>query len=206
MLRRVFYVVYFSDRRLQATLDAMRFIANPREKTQAHITVRGPYTQLYNLHRQQRKIYGTEVFANGAGAFFYEQQNTVFIQCYSEKLREVGKKPEFEFNPHITVYDGSSRHFAMALLDKLQKLVIQFRFLVDEMEPLQSAKGQSSSWLRQSFDEDFVRDVMGKPIRAGDVDKLSEETRISLIERFARNLSKYSMAAQDINIGTLDHV
>ena len=41
MLKRVFYVVYFNEQRLQASLNAMRFIANPREKTPAHITVRG---------------------------------------------------------------------------------------------------------------------------------------------------------------------
>ena len=196
MLRRVFYVVYFSEQRLQAALDAMRFIANPREKTPAHITVRGPYAQFYNLYKQQRKIFGTEVFANGVNTFFHENQNTVFIQCQSEQLREVWMKRDFKFNPHITLYDGSSRQFATALLDKLEETVIQFKFFVDEMQPLESFRGQSSSWLRDSFDEEFAKKVIGRPIKASEVDEMSDETRIALIERFARSLSNYSMVPQ----------
>lgn len=198
MLRQVFYVVYFNDRRLQAALDAMRFIANPREKTPAHMTVRGPYAQLYHLHRQQRMVSGTEVSATGVNAFFYEEQNTVFIQCESVKLREVWKKRDFDFSPHITLYNGSSRQFATALLDRLDGVMIRFTFLIDEMRPLETYKGQSSSWLRESFDEEFAGEVIGRPIKALEVDTMSDQLRISLIERFARNLSKYSAAPQCI--------
>ena len=204
MLRRVFYVVYFNDQRLQAALDAMRFIANPREKTPAHMTVRGPYAQLYNLHRQQRTIYGTEVFAKGVSAFLCEGQNTVFIHCQSEKLREVWKKQDFEFNPHITLYDGSSRQFAAALLDKLDDIGIQFRFLIDELRPLETFKGQSSSWLRDSFDENFAEKVIGTPIKASDVDTMTDPIRISLMTRFARNLSTYSTAPQGMEANSRD--
>ena len=200
MFRRVFYVVYFNEQRLQAALDAMRFIANPREKSPAHITVRGPYAQLYNLQRQQRRIFGTEVVADGVSAFFNESQNTVFIQCQSEKLREVWNKPDYEFNPHITLYDGSSREFAVNLLDKLLEVSIRFKFLVDELQPLESFKGQSSSWLRDSFDEDFAEEVIGRRLNAAEVDDMPDKVRIALVERFARRLSRYSLASQ----GSLD--
>lgn len=192
MLKRVFYVVYFNEQRLQASLNAMRFIANPREKTPAHITVRGPYSQTYKFDRQQRKIYGTEVLADGVGSFFCENQNTVFIRCQSDELREVWNKRNFEFHPHITLYDGSSRKFAQALLDSLDNIAIQFRFLIDEMQPLKSIKGQSSSWLRDSFDEEFAGEIVGRAISTLEIDGMSDDMRISTVKSFARILSTYS--------------
>ena len=189
MSRRIFYVVHFDDQRLQTSLDAMRFIANPKEKTPAHITVRGPYSRPYNLCGLERKIQGAEVVADGTEAFFQEGQNTVFIRCYSERIREVWKKKDFGFNPHITIYDGSSRDLARMLLDRLGRLPIQFRFFVSKLLPLESHKGQYSAWLRQSFDEEFASEIVGYPLRISEIDALSPERRVSLIESFARGLS-----------------
>ena len=133
--------------------------------------------------------------------FFGDEQNTVFIQCQSDRLREVWKKQDFEFNPHITLYDGSSRQFAVALLDRLKSVRIEFRFLIDELRPLESFKGQASSWLRDSFDEEFAKRVIGQSVKAKDADKMSDEHRISLIEMFARNLYSYStMSAHVANV------
>ena len=198
MSKRIFYVVYFDDQRLQASLDAMRFIANPKEKTLAHITLRGPYSQLYNVCGLERKIRGAEVMAVGADGFFSKGQNTVFIRCHSEKFQEVWKKSDFPFNPHITIYDGSCRSFAKMLLERLERLPIQFRFLVGKLSPLESHKGQYSTLLRQSFDEEFARDVVGEPLKVSDIDYLSSERRVSLIELFARELSEFSSAPVDV--------
>lgn len=192
MSKRIFYVVYFDDKRLQASLNAMRFIANPKEKTLAHITLRGPYSQLYNVCRLERKIRGAEVVADGADGFFRKGQNTVFIKCSSEKFQEVWKKSDFPFNPHITIYDGSCRNFAKVLLERLKQFPIKFRFLVGNLSPLESHKGQFSTILRQSFDEEFARDIIGEPLKVSEIDFLSPERRIALIESFARELPEFA--------------
>ena len=192
MQKRIFYVIYFDDSRLQHSLDAMRFIANPKEKTPAHVTVRGPYHRKHNFCELNKKIAGMEILAKGTGAFFNERQNTVFIACHGDKFREVWKKQDFDFNPHITIYDGSSRDFAEMLFDRLSQLSIQFRFMASKLTPLVSYQGQYSTWLKDSFDEDFAEHVIGQPLRASDIASLSSKLRISLIESFAHGLSKLS--------------
>ena len=195
MTRRIFYVIYFRNPNLQATLDAMRFIANPREKFQAHVTVRGPYEQRYSLPRLQELIHGMEVCAEGVDTFFLANQNTVFVRCYSEDFRKVWKKTDFGFNPHITIYDGASREFAETLFDRLSQLTIRFDFLADELTPIESRKGQSATWLLKSFNEKFAEYATGEPIKTNEVGMLSCQKRMSLIETLANRLSKYSSSS-----------
>ena len=198
MSKRIFYVVYFDDKRLQNTLDAMRFIANPREKTRAHITIRGPYLKSRNVYDLERKIFGTEAVADGVKAFFSENQNTVFISCYSERFREVWNKKDFGFNPHITIYDGASREFAKMLFDRLERLPIRFSFLVGKLSSLVSHKDQYSTWLRESFDKELVSDIVGQSLTTFQIDELSSEQRVSLIESFVRWLPEFCTSPSNV--------
>ena len=188
MSKRVFYVVHFRDKRLQAAFDAMRLIANPHEKNRAHITVRGPYRQRYDVRGLDRKIRDTEIVTDGVGSFFDGDQNTVFIGCRSRELREVWLKRDFGFRPHVTIYDGSSRGFADLLYGRLLDLGIRFRFRVGGLLPLPSVKGQYSMDLRHAFDATFVADITGARLDMADVDALSEEQRIGLVESLAGSL------------------
>ena len=197
MSKRIFYVVYFENHRLQASLDAMRFIANPKEKSPAHITIRGPYTRAYNICGLERRSLGAEVVTDGIGAFFYDNQNTIFIRCHSKELRKVWKKSDFDFNPHITIYDGFSRSFASMLLDRLQRRSIRFRFSVSALTLLESHKGQYSTWLRDSFDEQLVSRVAGNPLATSEVDGLSPERRVAFIESLARELPESCSSLED---------
>ena len=194
--RRVFYVVYFRNRRLQYSLDAMRFIANPLEKNYAHITVRGPYKQRYNLRAMDKAIDGTEVTAHGVGSFFGYSQNTVFIKCHSEMLRDVWRKTDYGFNPHVTIYDGESREFAEILLGRLYHLTIKFRFVVGRLHPLVTRSGQYSMELSQAFDEALFKEITGIHVSASEVGGLSNEKRVTLIESFARRLPELASSAE----------
>ena len=188
--RRIFYVVYLGDERLQGILNTMRFIADPDEKFCAHITIRGPYPQKYDLRAMDRKVRGAEVVADGVGSFFDADQNTVFIKCRSDLLRHVWRKPDYGFNPHITIYDGSSRAFAEVLLDRLDHLELRFSFSVGPLLPLVSLKNQQSMELSQSFNEALMADVVGSHVGASEVHTLSVDQRVSLIELFARKLAE----------------
>ena len=200
--RRIFYVVYFQDQLLQHTLDAMRFIADPKEKFSAHITIRGPYLQKYHFRRMDRRIHGAQVMADGVGSFFGEDQNTVFIRCRSEILRYVWKKSDYEYNPHITLYDGSSRNFARMLLDRLDHLPLRFSFVVGKLSPLVSMKKQYSMELSHAVNEDMFFDVVGRYLGASEVHRLSVEERIGLIESFARKLPDFT-SISDSRSGTV---
>ena len=197
MSKRIFYVVHFRNRRLQAAFDAMRLIANPHEKSRAHITVRGPYRQRYDVRGLDRKIRDTEIVTDGAGSFFDGDQNTVFIGCHSRELREVWLKRDFGFHPHITIYDGSSRDFASLLYGRLLDLAIRFRFRVGGLSPLPSVKGQYSMDLRQAFDASVVADITGARLDVAGVDTLSAGQRIGLIESLAGGLRERAWAQPD---------
>ena len=194
MSKRVFYVVYFRNQRLQAAFDAMRLIANPHEKSRAHITIRGPYRQRYDVRGLDRKIRDTEIVTDGAGSFFDGDQNTVFIGCHSRELREVWLKRDFGFHPHITIYDGSSRDFASLLYGRLLDLAIQFRFRVGGLLPLPSVKGQYSMDLRQAFDATVVADITGSRLDVAEVDALSAEQRVGWVELLADRLRECASA------------
>ncbi len=141
---RVFYVIYVSDPLLEGILDGVRFLANPHEKGRAHVTVRGPYRQRYDLTAQQRRIAGTRLTCHGAGSFFGPRQNTVFVRCDSPALRDVWHKPDYGYHPHLTLYDGSSRVVAEDLLTLLEAADARFGFEVVGLEPLLSTKGQAN--------------------------------------------------------------
>lgn len=190
MSRKVFYVVYFQDQRLQSILDAIRFIANPEEKTPAHITLRGPYSQVYNTRKLSEKIAGSEGFTYGAEAFFYETQNTVYFRCESENFWRVWNKKHYGFNPHITIYNGPSRIFAERLLSLLKQFSIRFQFVVGELQPMVSYKGQNSTFLREAFDEEISREIVGKKLTIKDIDNMPLDNRISTIRLFCRELER----------------
>ena len=191
MARRFFYVVYFDDTYLQAILDIMRLVANPEEKTLAHITVRGPYSQRYNVEALGRQICGTKVLAEGIGAFLNEGQNTIFIKCSSEELRRVWKKKDFGFNPHITIYDGQSRTLAEKIFRRLSHLDIHFKFSVSTLNSLETHKGQQSFMLRHAIRREVVEQVAGRVMSVSEIEQLSEDDRAALVELFAKELPRF---------------
>ncbi len=198
MSRRIFYVVYFLNQRLQKMLDAVRFIANPNEKTPAHITLRGPYTRKGNVDKLSRKIARSVAVVNRVDSFIQEGQNTVFLRCHSEIFREVWSKGDFEFNPHITIYDGQSRDFAVLLLNRIAKMKIQFRFHVSELKPLVTHRGQQSTFLREAFDERFVAEVLECQFNISQVEKMSPYQRVNAIEIFFQKLQNVDYFRLDL--------
>jgi hypothetical protein len=143
-----------------------------------------------------KAIDGTEVTAHGVGSFFGYSQNTVFIKCHSEMLRDVWRKTDYGFNPHVTIYDGESREFAEMLLGRLYHLTIKFRFVVGRLHPLVTRSGQYSMELSQAFDEALFKEITGIHVSASEVGGLSNEKRVTLIESFARRLPELASSAE----------
>ena len=197
MSKRIFYVVYLDDVRLQAALDAIRFIANPAEKTRAHITVRGPYTKPIDTEALRQKLCGMEVMADGIDSFLRENQNTVFIRCRSERLREIWQKKDFGFNPHITIYDGPSRDFALKLLERLSTLPNKFYFVIGQVTRLVTHKGQLTTSLREVFDEELTRRLLGRPLGISEIQRMPTDRRVALIELIARELPEFASSNND---------
>ena len=198
MSKRIFYVVIFDNPRLQKALDTMKCIANPDAKSTAHITIRGPYLQRVRVKRIEEIVRSIEIFADGAGAFFDGDQNTVFIRCWSEHLHKVWKKRDFGFNPHITIYDGRSRVLAAKLLDRIQRLSLGFGLGTVRLRTLQSCKGQQTMWrLRHAFDEEFVFRTVGEQFSVSDIEAMTHSRRAQLIEALAKKLPDLAASGID---------
>jgi hypothetical protein len=119
---RFFYGLYVKDEELAASLDLIRFLAEPNFFRRAHITVRGPYEQriadqIASISRG--KTY--QIVFGGIGNFFEGKQNTVFLKCTVPGIEEVWSKPDFgeKITPHVTFYDGKERSFAYGILNEL---------------------------------------------------------------------------------------
>jgi hypothetical protein len=188
-----FYVLHVKTKPLADCLDAIRFLCNPTEKQRAHITVRGPYKKKIDVRGINEKVTGGIVSFDGIGNFFDSCQNTVFFRCSAPRLRAVWSKSDFPFNPHLTIYDGKSPEFAHRLFDLISRYEYPLRFRAEELEAIESRKGQNSMSLALAFNSDLVRRAVGRDINAAEVPKLSEQRRLDLIDRLCRYLAALPM-------------
>lgn len=142
MRDRFFMFLFVDDENVEAYLNLAIYVANPAEKWPAHVTVAGPYPNRRSAPK--RKPFAQEVNVVGVGQFRSLTQNTVFLKIFSPQLEKFWHKPDYDFNPHMTIYDGPDTFFATALYNALENLDPHFRFTVKEIERVKSIKGQSS--------------------------------------------------------------
>lgn len=183
---RLFYVLYPDEAELSFSLNAIRLLANPYAKDRAHLTVRGPCSRHYQartLARLNEQIRGAHVQVADAAAFFAGKQNTVYLACVSDALRTVWHKPDYDYHPHITLYDGESRPLAEALLSLLAAAPLTLGFAAGALVPLVSVKGQTSLLLPASVDLERLGALVGRPLRLTTLAALSPAERLALIAR-----------------------
>ncbi|MFY0523210.1 hypothetical protein ACN28I_08515 [Archangium gephyra] len=187
---RVFYVVYVGDEAIASHLDAIRLICNPDEKTSAHVTVRGPYRQRFKMPVLTREVTSEPVFVSGVGNFFEHRQNTVFLRCESDALRRAWFKRDYPYNPHVTLYDGSSAAFARNLYARIQGVKLSFCFEPTPLKALVSRRGQRDAevWMRLNYA--LVSQVAGYAVTAEAIRNMTEEERLKIAVRLAKHLSR----------------
>ena len=183
MAPRTFYVLYVPDGLLADCIDAIRVLAQPSEKYRAHITVRGPYQRSSNRSdRANRAIENSEITIDGCGNFFESGQNTVYLRCSSPNLETAWHKPDYGFNPHITLYDGSSREFAEQIWDVASRRTYDMSFVAGPLKPLVSSKKhQGGMALQADLNPNFLRGVAGIDIGGGTVESLEPDVRLQAI-------------------------
>lgn len=186
---KLFYVIFVKDEILGSYLNAIRYLSNPNEKHNAHITVRGPYKVQIDVSRYNKIINNEIISIKEVGTFFEGEQNTVFLRCESEKLEEVWQKPDYGYNPHITLYDGKSKNFARDLVKILNSHLINFSFKADKLSLLQSIKGQSDYRLSLEANLKYIGAIIEKSLSHTLVEKMTEEQRLELIDKITDHLS-----------------
>lgn len=182
METRLFYVMYFRDRYLQSALDVIRFICNQDIQWPAHITVRGPYDSKQELDRKYYERVGSTVSVSAVRDFFQQKQNTVYLHCDSSEIQSVWDKPDWGYEPHITLYDGPSRQFARMLKSALGSKEIHLVFPTTPLSRLESTKGKKAR-LAESIHTMGISWLLRDRISPDDIGTLTPNRRIDLILR-----------------------
>ena len=186
--QRVFYVVYLPAGEFRTCLDALRVIARPQTRFPAHLTVRGPYAEAADVSPHSDRIRDAIVRIAGVGIFDGAGQNTVFLHCSCPDLLSVWDKPDYGYNPHITLYDGDSLDFAEALYDVLEQAQLRHSFRARGLEPLVSRRGDTAPPVRDRLDSAALAEIFGVWPSTVDIDAMDDGQRLEWVARIAHHL------------------
>src|SRR5258706_9382861 len=191
---RIFYAAYLLDEPFATLINSIRLLCEPLEKHLAHVTIRGPYDNLLppdEVENINRNVNGKHIRVLG-GTFFGPSQATVYLACSASELPFVWHKPDFDYHPHITLYDGPSLQISRELRMMLLHHEIAFDFTIEALYPLTTTPGQQDLTLRASIPESFI-DAFFAPLgrSLNDALKLPEYVRLLLVDELLRVLSEY---------------
>ena len=189
----LFYVIYLHDGASLDCIEAIRLLCDPSQKKASHLTVRGPFPNKIRLVDANKKLAGNKLLLNGVNRFFSESQNTVFFTCSATKIKRVWNKPDYPFNPHITIYDGDSRTFASEVFDLVSKHSYLLGFHADKLTPLVSKSGAKNSFRPLSFDLAAIAEITGELITTETINHMSLGKRLTLIEQLCAHLKALSL-------------
>lgn len=192
---RVFHVVYFRDVRVQLILDAIRFIANPSEKMQAHMTIGGPFRVRRNPPREFESLEGSCIRVIGQGTFFGPSQHTVFLEVEAPQLVEVANLQDYTFRPHVTLYDGDSHALAQALVGLLEWAPKDYKLEIGAPQMYETVRGQKRLALFERYAE--AESTHGLTTPKKPASKWSLRERLILIRTLLVNLE--DLASQPRN-------
>lgn len=193
-----FYVVYPSDEKIKSLISGIRVLSDQNQRTQAHITVRGPYTKKLSskfINKASRLIFKSEVEIHSIASFFEGKQNTVFLSCISPALKPIWKKKSYKgFNPHITIYDGENRSLASNIKSILTENFRGFNFMIEKLEWLEpNDMGELDLFhLKTNFDFSNISEYLKTEITYDILLTISNEQRLRLIEKLAQILFNIS--------------
>jgi hypothetical protein len=187
-MARWFTMIYPEVNEVKACLDGIVFFANPAEKDAAHITIRGPANVRSGITKIPELIKGERIAMLGVGTFFAAGQNTVFFKCGADKIRRYWDKPEYPFNPHMTIYDGNSRQFAEKLMFVLSRYRLFFEIVVGDCRIVNSVPGQKSMHLALDVDKKELENITGENIQWETVSNFPDWRRLNFIDRCCNRL------------------
>lgn len=187
---KIFYVVYVENGPQLACLEAIRLLCSPSEKHPAHITVRGPYKRRINTKKINQNLVGNTVAIYEVANFFQFGQNTVYFKCVSTRLSEVWRKKDFpSFNPHITIYDGTSKKFSRELFDIVSQYSYDITLRADALMPMLSVSKQRGIPFQMSPGLRLISEIHQEHLNPENINELSLKCRLSIINKICNRLS-----------------
>lgn len=190
-----FYVVYPYSENIRLLVNAIRVIAEENQRTQVHITVRGPYSKRLSQTKEQEYssiIQGEEIHVKGVSNFFSSNQNTVFFDCEeNQNLRKIWKKTTYkDYNPHITLYDGKDSVFAHKLYEILKQDFKAFSFKINEISWLEPKNKEKLALfhLKNIVDFENLSILLGHELKLTKIGDLPNTERLRYISVLSKKL------------------
>lgn len=128
---RYFVFLYVEDPVLSNMLNTAILALNPSDRWPAHITLAGPYETRRSVPRNLEFSHRVSVI--GVNQFRTDTQNTVHFRVGAHGMKDVWRKPDYPYNPHMTIYDGPNHSLGDELFHQLQQLRPIFKFEVTKL-------------------------------------------------------------------------
>jgi hypothetical protein len=131
---RYFVFVEFTDPQVRSTLNSLsQAIRGKKAGDEAHVTVRGPYTQRPDpqlLSQWSEKLAGHAVLIADVGMFETPKGYAVFLHAKSKAFKDIWWKPDFPGGkatgtPHVTIFETTSFERAKAVRNFLKAEAIE---------------------------------------------------------------------------------
>lgn len=131
---RYFVFIEFTDPQVRNTLNLLRnSLKGKRVNDEAHVTVRGPYTQRPDpelLKQWDEKLNEEVIFIADVGMFETPKGYAVFLYAVSRVFDEIWWKPDFSSGtsrktPHVTIFETASEKNATAVKNFLKAEAIE---------------------------------------------------------------------------------
>lgn len=189
-MNRYFVFLYIEDKRLTRFIDYAIYLLNPTEKWPAHVTLAGPYTNRKEAPPEDELDFCQRLSVMGVSEFRSANQNTVYLIVGNGQLESVWNKPDFAFNPHLTLYDGSDSDLADEIVrwGKAERLI--FSFMVSKRVVVSSTKRQGSFNLIERFDPTTLPAT--KHMNFSEIADQSIEWRLPLAKEALRRAKAYA--------------
>ena len=198
-MKKLFYVIYIKDEVLKTLIDGIRLFIDPSQKYKAHLTVRGPYKKLQKQYQEtwNKNLSDGLMEIKGIGKFFAPGQNTIYLDCVgTTNLKTVWNKKDYpDFNPHITLYNGLDRDYAIEVLSILDPFKFHFHIDADELQVLRSPIEKNTisvygePYVYSAIEKDLLEELLDGEMPHS-VDEISKELRFYFIKKLAELLSK----------------
>lgn len=185
---RVFYGLWPNNPKQQSWLNILRFLADPGQKTIAHLTVRGPYKQRYQLKSATSLIKGRTLHITGADSFRSPTQSTAILKCANDDiLRKIWHKPDYPgFTPHITICDGLDHEYTQKVMNTCAN-IRPFSFQVNTLEPIITKPLQAHLSLSNSVDLELLSTIIRSHAAIDTIKNTNQETRLFWLDLAVRS-------------------
>jgi adenine-specific DNA-methyltransferase len=194
-------VLYVDDDIVGPHLQLLRNICDPTSASRPHVTVR--YFERLSIPKEYLKVRVKYIDLIEPRSFGTEgsdssPNHTVFIRCKSDDLVSLEHKPHYPTSEfHITLYDGSSKNFAIALLKVLRTFEWSFRVPLPYDTPLAKVEIRSNRVRRKPKPviykpvlEEIFYDATSQHLTGNYLSNLSDERRLILARNICEHLRR----------------